>query len=288
MGNVLSGKALAETLNLGTQKFAERSFERWHARPGLGVVLIGDDEASKIYVRAKERACERMGFHNVVIRFPSDVSQKHIIRQIHTLNISKKITGILVQRPLPKHLSAYEITEAIDPRKDVDGLHSKNVGQLSAGHPNLVPCTPLGCMQMLDLAKVDLRGKHVAVIGRSDIVGKPFAMLALHRHATVTMAHSRTRNIAELTSQADVLVVAVGQPELVRADWVKEGAVVLDVGISRRVDNSLVGDVAFSEVLERASFLSPVPGGVGPLTIANLMRNTLKAAYKQNDIVFSQ
>lgn len=284
MGEILDGKAIAASLRA---KVAEqvRAFEAQTGRkPGLEVVLVGDDQASQVYVRNKARACEEAGMRGAVHRLAGDTTREALLAQVRALNEDRAVDGILVQLPLPKQLDAEAVLDAIDPAKDVDGFHPMNAGRLFAGRSALTPCTPLGCMRLLEHAGVSLEGANAVVIGRSSIVGKPVAMLLLQRNATVTLAHSRTRDLAALCARADVLVAAVGRAELVRGSWVREGATVLDVGINRGADGRLVGDVHFAEARERAAYITPVPGGVGPMTIACLLENTLRAAWAREGL----
>jgi methylenetetrahydrofolate dehydrogenase (NADP+)/methenyltetrahydrofolate cyclohydrolase len=242
---------------------------------------LGDDAASQVYVRNKARACEEAGMRGEVHRLAATTTQAELVALVRALGARDDVDGILVQLPLPKHIDEAAVLDAVDASKDVDGFHPLNGGALLAGAPTLVPCTPLGCMRLLDHTGVALEGARAVVIGRSNIVGKPMALLLLQRSATVTIAHSRTRDLARLCAEADVLVAAVGRPRLVRGDWVKPGAAVIDVGINRDAEGKLVGDVAFDEVIERAAWVTPVPGGVGPMTIACLLENTLRAAWRR-------
>lgn len=246
--------------------------------PGLAVILVGDDPASKIYVKRKENACEEVGFLSREFRLPHDSKEEHVIRIIHELNHDKHIHGILVQLPLPTHLDPVAIIENIDPRKDVDGLHPWNAGRLFTGTPYHIACTPGGIMEMIDRYGIDIEGKETVIIGRSNLVGKPLAFLFLNRHATITICHTRTRHLDEIARRAEILIAAAGRPEMITRDMVRNGAVVIDVGINRLADGRLVGDVAYAEVAEKASYITPVPGGVGLMTVAMLLVNTLKAA----------
>jgi methylenetetrahydrofolate dehydrogenase (NADP+) / methenyltetrahydrofolate cyclohydrolase len=250
--------------------------------PGLAVVLVGEDPASQVYVRNKVAACAKVGMHSVMHKLPAETSEADLLALVESLNADATIHGILVQFPVPKHISEEKVIAAISPNKDVDGLHPDSAGALMIGEPKFVSCTPSGCMEMLaDIGMKDLRGKHAVVIGRSNLVGKPMAMLLLHANATVTICHSGTKDLAAMTRQADVLVAAVGRPRFVTKDMVKPGAVVLDVGINRLPESQggkLVGDVDFDGVSEVASYITPVPGGVGPMTITMLLQNTLVAA----------
>lgn len=250
-------------------------------RPGLAVVLVGDDPASAIYVRAKDRAANAVGIAAHTIRLPPDTSTEALITRIARLNADPAVDGILVQLPLPSHIAPQAVIEAVDPDKDADGFHPLNVGRLATGHPGLVPCTPAGVMRLLAEANVPLEGARALVLGRSMIVGRPMAALLLAANATVTMAHSRTRELAAECRRADVIVAAAGRPALVRGDWIAPGATVIDVGVNRLPDGSLVGDVAFAEAVEVAGAITPVPGGVGPMTIACLLENTVTAALRR-------
>ena len=246
--------------------------------PGLAVVIVGEDPASKVYVRNKHRACEETGIYSEVHELPEATSESELIALIDKLNADKKINGILVQLPLPKHLDEKVIIERIDPKKDVDAFSEVNVGKIMIGDYDFLPCTPAGVMELLKESGIDPSGKECVIIGRSNIVGKPQAMLMLHANATVTICHSRTKNLAEHTRRADILVAALGKPNFVTGDMVKDGVVVIDVGINRLPDGKLCGDVDFASVEPKASFITPVPGGVGPMTITMLLKNTLKAA----------
>lgn len=253
-------------------------------RPGLAVIIVGEDPASKVYVRNKERACEECGFYSEKYALPEETTQEELLGLIDELNHHPRIDGILCQLPVPKHINEQAIIDAISPEKDVDAFHPINVGKIMVGNFDFLPCTPAGVMQLLEEYDIDPNGKNCVVIGRSNIVGKPMAMLLLHKNGTVTICHSRTKNLKEVCAQADILVAAVGKADFVTADMVKEGAVVIDVGMNRK-DGKLCGDVAFDEVNEKASYLTPVPGGVGPMTITMLMKNTLKAAKLHHGIV---
>lgn len=253
-------------------------------RPGLAVIIVGEDPASKVYVRNKERACEECGFYSEKYALPEETTQEELLGLIDELNHNPHIDGILCQLPVPKHINEQAIIDAISPEKDVDAFHPINVGKIMVGNFDFLPCTPAGVMQLLEEYDIDPNGKNCVVIGRSNIVGKPMAMLLLHKNGTVTICHSRTKNLKEVCAQADILVAAVGKADFVTADMVKEGAVVIDVGMNRK-DGKLCGDVAFDEVNEKASHLTPVPGGVGPMTITMLMKNTLKAAKLHHGIV---
>lgn len=249
---------------------------------GLAVIIVGEDPASKVYVANKKKACEALGIISEEYALPETTTQEELLALIDELNHKKSINGILCQLPLPKHLDEQAVINAILPEKDVDAFHPINVGKIMLGEYDFVPCTPAGIMEMLQYENIDIEGKTCVVIGRSNIVGKPMGMLLLHKNGTVTICHSRTRDLSEVCKNADILVAAVGRPNFVTADMVKEGAVVIDVGINR-VDGKLVGDVDFEAVKDKCSAITPVPGGVGPMTIAMLMQNTLTAAKKQNN-----
>jgi methylenetetrahydrofolate dehydrogenase (NADP+)/methenyltetrahydrofolate cyclohydrolase len=271
---LIDGKAVAASLRAALAvRVASLGF-----RPGLAVVLVGDDPASAVYVRNKDRAAASVGIAAQTIRLPAETPQADLLARVAALNADPAVDGILVQLPLPKHIDARAVIAAIDPAKDVDGLHPVNAGRLADGDPALVPCTPLGVMKLLADAGIALRGARALVLGRSNLVGRPVAALLLNADATVTVAHSRTRDLPEECRRADILVAAVGRPEMVRGDWLRPGAVVIDVGINRLEDGRLVGDVAFEECRAIASAITPVPGGVGPMTIACLLENTVQAA----------
>jgi methylenetetrahydrofolate dehydrogenase (NADP+) / methenyltetrahydrofolate cyclohydrolase len=280
-GNVLSTK-VRERIAIDVAAMKAKGIT-----PGLAVVLVGDDPASQVYVRNKVAACAKVGMHSVMHKLPAETSEADLLALVRTLNDDATIHGILVQFPVPKHISEEKVIATISPNKDVDGLHPDSAGALMIGAPKFVSCTPSGCMEMLaDIGMKDLRGKHAVVIGRSNLVGKPMAMLLLHANATVTICHSGTKDLAAMTRQADVLVAAVGRPRFVTKDMVKPGAVVLDVGINRLPElegGKLVGDVDFDGVSEVASYITPVPGGVGPMTITMLLQNTLLAAGLTRD-----
>ncbi|CAG7642192.1 bifunctional methylenetetrahydrofolate dehydrogenase/methenyltetrahydrofolate cyclohydrolase FolD [Paenibacillus allorhizosphaerae] len=249
-------------------------------QPGLAVVIVGDDPASHVYVRNKAKACEEAGMYSEVHKLPENTPEQELIELIEKLNQSAKVHGILVQSPLPKHISEERVVEAIAPGKDVDCFHPVNVGNLMIGKEGPLPCTPAGVIEILKKIGADIAGKHAVVIGRSNIVGKPMAMLLLREHATVTVCHSRTKNMEEITRQADILVAAVGKAKMIKSHHVKPGAIVIDVGINRLDTGKLAGDVDFDDVLDTASYITPVPGCVGPMTITMLLRNTLEAAER--------
>ena len=280
MAQLIDGKATAKAVREEVRAGAEWLTARG-TRPGLAVVLVGEDPASQVYVRNKDRAAQKAGFEVRTLRLPETATQDQVLGTVRELNADDAVHGILVQLPLPRGLDADQVVRTIDPAKDADGLHPENVAALWMGAPGARPCTPAGCMELLDRYGVELEGARALVIGRSQLVGKPLAGLLLERNATVTMAHSRTRDLPQRAQEADVLIAAVGRPEMVRGDWIRPGATVLDVGINRLDDGRLVGDVAFDEALGRAGRLTPVPGGVGPMTIAMLLANTLAAAARR-------
>lgn len=276
---ILDGKSLAAKLKAQTREEAARL----PRRPGLAVILVGDDPASRVYVNGKKKDCEECGFYSEEYALPEATSQQELLELIRTLNGRDNIDGILVQMPLPRHLLPREVIEAISPEKDVDCFHPQNVGAMFTGSAGFLPCTPGGVMALLDEYGIDPAGKQAVVLGRSNIVGKPMAVLLLDRNATVTICHSKTPNLTEICRQADILVSAVGKTGLVTGDMVKEGAVVVDVAMNRDENGRLCGDVNFSAVSRKASYLTPVPGGVGPMTRAMLMRNTLFSAQRRQN-----
>lgn len=276
---VLDGKALAAEIRKEVGGAVRDLVDRRGVRPGLAAVLVGDDPASVLYVRNKRKACEEAGIKSWEYQLPADLAERPLLDLIAKLNADPAVHGILVQLPLPAQIHERTILEAVRPEKDIDGFTCVNFGRLALGEPLFVPCTPAGILEILDRSGIPIAGSHAVVVGRSEIVGKPAAMLLLHRHATVSICHSRTPDLGAMTRQADILVVAVGRARLIRGEMVKEGAAVIDVGISR-VDGKLVGDVDFATAKERAAFITPVPGGVGPLTIAMLLRNTLRACER--------
>ena len=281
--HLLNGKELAQKLQQEmTQEVTE--LKEKGIQPGLAVILVGEDPASQVYVRNKERAANNIGMYSVVYRLPEITSEADLIAKIEELNHDDKVHGILVQLPLPKHINEDLVLDTIDPAKDVDGFHPMNLGNLFAGKPTMIPCTPAGIMELIKLSGLDLAGKNAVIIGRSNIVGKPMAHLLLQANATVTICHSKTKDLPKVAKQADVLVVAIGRANFVTADFVKEGAVVIDVGINRDENNKLTGDVKFDEVAPLTSFITPVPGGVGPMTITMLMRQTIDAAKRKENV----
>ena len=276
MTNIINGKEISTAI----RQEIRAEVEALPKRPGLAVVLVGNDPASQVYVRNKARACEEVGFYSEKYTLPEDTTREQLLSLVDQLNESPTIHGILVQLPLPRHLDAEEVILRIDPRKDVDAFHPVNVGKIMIGNFDFLPCTPAGVMELLARSGIDPAGKECVVIGRSNIVGKPQAMLLLHKNATVTICHSRTKDLAEVCRRADILVSAVGRANFVTADMVKEGAVVIDVGMNRDENGKLVGDVAFAEVSEKTSYITPVPGGVGPMTITMLLKNTVTACRR--------
>ncbi len=279
MAEILSGSALAATIR-GQLKQETEELKQQGLVPGLAVVLVGDDPASKVYVRNKTKACEEIGFYHEQYNLPATVSEAEILQLVETLNESDRIHGILIQAPLPKGLDFKNIINHISPDKDVDAFHPYNVGQIMIGDFEFLPCTPAGVMELIHTSGVSVAGKNCVVVGRSNIVGKPQAMLLLKEDGTVTVCHSRTPNLAEVTRNADILVSAVGKAGLITGDMIKPGAVVIDVGMNRNEEGKLVGDVDFESAEPVAGYITPVPGGVGPMTITMLMKNTLRAAKK--------
>ena len=277
MANIIDGKALAEKLQAKLAEKTAKLKEETGQEPGLVVILVGDNPASQVYVRNKERSALAAGFRSEVVRLPESTSQEELLTLIAKYNQDPAWHGILVQLPLPAHIDDEAVFLAIDPEKDVDGFHPTNMGRLWSGHPLMIPSTPAGIMEMFREYKVDLEGKNAVVIGRSNIVGKPMAQLLLSKNATVTLTHSRTHHLAKITKKADILVVAIGRGHFVTKDFVKEGAVVIDVGMNRDENGKLIGDVKFDEVAEVASLITPVPKGVGPMTITMLMEQTYQA-----------
>ncbi len=278
MAEIIDGKAIAKRVRAEVRERALGLAERQGRAPGLHVVLVGEDPASQVYVRNKERAAGKAGIEGKVHRLPEDTAEPALLALIEELNQDVTVDGILVQLPLPGSLDSARVVRAIDPAKDVDGLHPVNAGELMLDGSGLTPCTPTGCMKLIQETGCSLEGRRALVLGRSQLVGKPVAMMLLRQNATVTMAHSRTQDLDARVREADVVIAAVGRPKLVRGEWIKNGAVVIDVGINREPDGTLVGDVDFEAASERASHITPVPGGVGPMTIAMLLDNTVKAA----------
>ena len=284
MAKILSGKTVSARVKEELKTEVE-NLKKEGKQTGLAVVLVGDDSASKVYVANKEKACEQLGIYSEKYTLPENTTEEELLSLIHKLNDDKKIDGILVQLPLPKHLDDKVIIDNIRPDKDVDAFHPVNVGKIMIGDFDFVPCTPAGIMDLIKESGVPVEGKECVVIGRSNIVGKPMSMLLLHQNGTVTICHSRTKNLSDVTKKADILVAAVGIPKFVTADMVKPGAVVIDVGMDRDEDGKLCGDVDFSSVEPVAGAITPVPGGVGPMTIAMLMRNTVTASKNHKQII---
>ncbi len=280
MAKIIDGKAVSAAV----KEQVKDEIARERLDIGLAVVIVGDDPASRVYVNNKKKACEFCGIKSYEYALPEDTTEAELLELIDTLNGDAKVNGILVQLPLPKQLDEKTIIEHISPMKDVDAFHESNVGRIMIGNYAFLPCTPAGCMELIRSTGVEVSGKECVVIGRSNIVGKPMAMLLLHENGTVTVCHSKTKNLAEVCSRADILIAAVGRANFVTADMVKEGAVVIDVGINRLENGKLCGDVKFDEVSEKAGYITPVPGGVGPMTIAMLMKNTVMAKRIQSGI----
>ena len=281
--NIIDGKAVSKKVKESVKAECEQ-LKAKGITPGLAVIIVGEDSASQVYVHNKEVACEACGFHSVKYALPAETTQEELNALIDELNEDNSINGILCQLPLPKHLDDKEVINRINPIKDVDAFHPVNVGAIMIGDYNYLPCTPAGVMELIHSTGVDVSGKKAVVIGRSNIVGKPMAMLLLHENATVEITHSKTQSLADVTKQADILVAAIGKAKFVTADMVKQGAVVIDVGMNRDENGKLCGDVDFEGVKDKCSFITPVPGGVGPMTIAMLMKNTLTAAKLQNGV----
>lgn len=285
MARIIDGKAVSQFVKDEVKKEVSALGEKG-VTVGLAVIIVGNDPASRTYVNNKKKACEATGIISEEYALPEDTTMEELLALIRELNAKKSINGILCQLPLPKHLDEKVVVENIDPIKDVDAFHAVNTGHIMIGDYSFLPCTPAGIMEMLKYYNIEIEGKECVVIGRSNIVGKPMAMLLLQKNGTVTVCHSRTKNLKEVTSRADILVAAVGKPYFVTADMVKDGAVVIDVGMDRNKEGKLCGDVDFAEVEKKASYITPVPGGVGPMTIATLMKNTVTAAKIQNGISF--
>ncbi|RKL68774.1 bifunctional methylenetetrahydrofolate dehydrogenase/methenyltetrahydrofolate cyclohydrolase FolD [Salipaludibacillus neizhouensis] len=276
---IISGKELAAQKRLEMKKEVEVLKEKGMT-PGLAVILVGEDPASQSYVKAKARACEETGIHSELDIVPTSISEEELLKKIEDLNMASHIHGILVQLPLPDHISEKKVVETISPDKDVDGFHPINIGRMMTGQDAFSPCTPAGIIEMVKSKSIEIEGKHVVVVGRSNIVGKPVGQLFLNENATVTYCHSRTKNMQEITTSADILVVAVGRENFINGDYIKKGAVVIDVGVNRNSAGKLVGDVEFETAKEKASYLTPVPGGVGPMTITMLLHNTIISARR--------
>lgn len=279
---ILDGKAIAQELRESIRAEVDAQVAKGQNPPGLAVILVGEDPASQVYVRNKKIACEKAGFNDVSMVLPADTTEEQLLAEIDTLNARDDVHGIIVQLPVPDHIDPEKIIERIDPKKDVDGFHAYNMGRLATRMPGLAPCTPHGVMTMLEKTGIPLRGLDAVVVGASNIVGVPMALELLNARATVTVCHSATKDLAQKVSEADLVVVGVGIPNMVKGEWVKDGAIVVDVGINRLDDGTLCGDVEYDVAKEKASWITPVPGGVGPMTIATLMQNTLQAAYAQS------
>ncbi|OGT58286.1 MAG: bifunctional methylenetetrahydrofolate dehydrogenase/methenyltetrahydrofolate cyclohydrolase [Gammaproteobacteria bacterium RIFCSPHIGHO2_12_FULL_43_28] len=275
---LIDGKTYASALKDKIAATIAAHMAKGAAQPGLAVILVGDDHASTVYVRNKREACEKVGIYSVYHHLPASITEEKLVKLIKTLNQDNAIDGILLQLPLPSHIDEYAALEHIDPRKDVDGFHAYNLGRLAQRRPLLRPCTPFGVMQLLDHIKQTYKGKHAVIVGASNIVGRPMALELLIAGTTVTICHRFTKDLAHYVKQADILVSAVGKPNLIKGEWIKPGATVIDVGINRLPDGTLTGDVEFTIAKERAAWITPVPGGVGPMTVAVLMQNTLTAA----------
>lgn len=278
MAKLIDGKLVSSKIRLEISQETAEFIQKTGIQPHLVVIIVGNDAASMTYVKNKKKACEDVGFKSTVIELPEETPEVELLEQIKKLNEDLTVHGILVQLPLPKHIDEQKVIDTISVKKDVDGFHPYQVGALVSGLPCLKPCTPSGVIELLKAYNIDMAGRHAVIVGRSHIVGKPLIQLLLDQNATVTVCHSRTQNLAEFTKSADILIVAIGRAHFITADMVKEGAVVIDVGINRLETGKLVGDVLYDEVFEKASYITPVPGGVGPMTITMLLKNTLKAA----------
>lgn len=280
MADIIDGKAIAAEMRQDIASDTKALIDQG-VTPGLAVVLVGEDPASRVYVSMKEKACSAAGIYSVEHKLSAETREADLLKLIDDLNNDQQIDGILVQLPLPDHIDESKVLEAISPSKDVDGFHPYNVGRLVTGHPVFQPCTPYGVMKMLEYTGVDLKGKEVVVVGRSNIVGKPVALMCLAEHATVTICHSRTADLPQKVAAADVVIAAVGRPEMIKGGWIKKGAVVIDVGVNRVGEKKLVGDVEFTAACENAAAITPVPGGVGPMTITMLLYNTIVSAKRR-------
>ena len=276
---IIDGKKVAAELREELKKKVTELKSTYNAVPGLTVILVGEDPPSKIYVRNKEKSANEVGINSEVIKYPENVEEKILLNKIIELNNNNNVSGILVQLPLPKHINKRKVIETMNPKKDVDGFHPMNVGNLSSGYDSSIPCTPLGCYLLIKKIEKNLNGKHAVIIGRSNLNGKPMTQLLLKENCTVTITHSKTKDLRAECSRADIIIAAVGRPKLVKGDWVKKGAIVIDVGINK-TDSGLVGDVDFDEVSKVAKAITPVPGGVGPMTIACLLNNTVECFKK--------
>lgn len=281
MAELIDGKLVTAETRKKTAEEIKKFKETTGVTPGLAVILVGNDPASAVYVRNKHKGCLDVGMNSYQLEYPESTTEEELLAKIEELNNDENVHGILVQLPLPRHINEDNVINAISPDKDVDAFHPENVGKILIGKYDFLPCTPAGVMELLAFYSIDIEGKECVVLGRSNIVGKPMALLLLQKNGTVTVCHSRTKNLADITRRADILVVAIGRANFVTADMVKDGAVVIDVGINRCADGKLTGDVDFNAVKDKASFITPVPGGVGPMTITMLLGNTLTAAKKQ-------
>ncbi len=280
MAQIINGKQVSQNLREKQKSETEALFQKYGKRPGLAVIIVGEDPASKVYVANKEKACIEVGFHSELYRLPEKTTMEELLELIEKLNNDDKIHGILCQLPLPKHLDEEKVILAINPNKDVDAFHPVNTGKIMIGNHSFLPCTPAGVMKLIESTGTEISGKECVVIGRSNIVGKPQAMLLLQANGTVTICHSRTKDLKEVTKRADILVVAIGKADFITGDMIKDGAVVIDVGMNRNKEGKLTGDVDFLSCEKKASYITPVPGGVGPMTITMLLENTL-TAFKQ-------
>ncbi len=278
MATIINGKELSATIRKEIADRTEEFIKQKGRAPGLAVIIVGEDPASKVYVRNKHKACDEVGFYSQVIELPEETTEEELLSRIRELNASESIDGILVQLPLPRHICEQNVIETIDPKKDVDVFHPMNVGKLTTGNHILTPCTPAGVMEMLRRSGIEIKGKKCVVVGRSNIVGKPMAILLLEAHGTVTVCHSKTVDLKKECLEADILVSAIGKPGFITADMIKPGATVIDVGINRNKEGKLCGDVDYDKVEKIAAYITPVPGGVGPMTVTMLMKNTLLAA----------
>ncbi|CAG9623179.1 bifunctional methylenetetrahydrofolate dehydrogenase/methenyltetrahydrofolate cyclohydrolase FolD [Sutcliffiella rhizosphaerae] len=278
---IVSGKDLASEKRATIKQKVHKLHTETSIQPSLAVILVGDDPASQSYVKAKQKACEEAGIKSILEKYPSTITQKELLERITFFNNDASVHGILVQLPLPRHIDELAVIEYISPNKDVDGFHPVNVGKMMINQKAFLPCTPYGIVEMIKSLNISISGKHVVVIGRSNIVGKPVGQLLLNEDATVTYCHSKTKDLASITKQADILIAAVGRPKLIGPDYVKEGAIVIDVGVNRLETGKLCGDVNFDQVKEKASYITPVPGGVGPMTITMLLQNTLESAQNE-------
>ena len=281
MAHLIDGEKISAEIRAEIREETQAFIKARGYAPGLAVVIVGEDPASQVYVRNKARACEEVGFYSEVYALPAETKQEELIALVDKLNADEKIHGILVQLPLPKHLDETEVLLRIDPKKDVDAFHPYNVGKIMIGDYDFLPCTPAGVMALLERSGIDVKGKECVVVGRSNIVGKPQAMMLLHKNGTVTVCHSKTKNLAEICRSADILVVAIGRAKFIKGDMIKEGAVVIDVGMCRDENGKLCGDVDYESAEKKASYITPVPGGVGPMTRVMLLQNTLTAAKKK-------